>query len=144
MTHKFCFEALDISLADIMGTTTNESIIFGGKGVVFGGNFRKILTVVTRGYRSNIVHVGDGKLFEPNDGSNEVYIPEELLILDFDNSIEAIVSNTSLNLQDRYNDEEFLQYRAIFALTIKIVEQVNEYVLNIIPNCEHPILSGLF
>ncbi|KAF1892832.1 hypothetical protein Lal_00035476 [Lupinus albus] len=43
MSHKFCFEALDKSLGDIMSTTTNDSLIFAGKVVVFGGDFRQIL-----------------------------------------------------------------------------------------------------
>ncbi|KAF1879661.1 hypothetical protein Lal_00033319 [Lupinus albus] len=48
MAHKFCFEALDRSLTYIMGTTSDESILFGGKVVIFGG--------VSRGSRSDIVH----------------------------------------------------------------------------------------
>ncbi|KAF1858689.1 hypothetical protein Lal_00044722 [Lupinus albus] len=56
MAHKFCFEALDRSLADIMGTTSDESILFGGNVVVFGGDFRQILPVVPRGCCSDIVH----------------------------------------------------------------------------------------
>ncbi|KAF1859004.1 hypothetical protein Lal_00000827 [Lupinus albus] len=162
MAHKFCFEALDRSLADIMGTTSNESILFGGNVVVFGG--------VPRGCRSDIVHttinssylwhrwkiltlsknmclqnndnaseikefsewilnVGDGKLSEPNDGCVEVDIPEELLILDFDNPIDAI-------------DEEYLQSKAILASTIEIVDQINDYVLSIIPSEEKEYLSS--
>ncbi|KAE9617699.1 putative DNA helicase Pif1 [Lupinus albus] len=44
MTHKFCFVVLDRSLAYIMGTTSKDSILFGGKVVVFGGDFRQILS----------------------------------------------------------------------------------------------------
>ncbi|KAF1896226.1 hypothetical protein Lal_00018504 [Lupinus albus] len=33
-----------ISLAYIMGTTSKDSILFGGKVVVFGGDFRQILS----------------------------------------------------------------------------------------------------
>ncbi|XP_019434840.1 PREDICTED: ATP-dependent DNA helicase PIF1-like [Lupinus angustifolius] len=149
MAHKFCFEALDKSLCDFMGTK-NGSILFGGKVVVFGGDFRQILPVVPRGCRSDIVHatinasylwhqctvltltknmclqnhdnesdikqfsewilkMGNGKLSEPNDGSAEIDIPEELLIVDYDNPIDAIVSRTYPNLQEHYKDEQFLQ-----------------------------------
>ncbi|KAF1898972.1 hypothetical protein Lal_00019093 [Lupinus albus] len=175
MSHKFCFEALDKSLGDIMGTTTNDSIIFGGKVLVFG--------VIPIGCRSDIVHatinslylwhyctilnltknmslqnddnateirefsewilkVGDGKLSEPNDGCVEVDIPDELLILNFDNPIEAIVSSTYPDLHLHYNDEQFLQYRAILASTIDVVDQINEYVLSIIPGEEKEYLSS--
>ncbi|KAF1866204.1 hypothetical protein Lal_00024202 [Lupinus albus] len=167
MSHKFCFEALDKSLGDIMGTTTNDSIIFGGK---------QILPLIPKGCRSDIVHatinssylwhyctilnltknmrlqnddntteirefsewilkVGDGKLLEPNDGC-------ELLILHFDNPIEAIVSSTYPDLHLHYNDEQFLQCRAILASTIDIVDQINEYVLSIIPGEEKEYLSS--
>jgi ATP-dependent DNA helicase PIF1 len=34
----------------------NSESIFGGKVVVFGGDFRQILPVVPRGTRSDIVH----------------------------------------------------------------------------------------
>ncbi|KAL6534920.1 hypothetical protein OROGR_013595 [Orobanche gracilis] len=40
MMHKHCFEALDRTLRDIMGT---EDLLFGGKTVVLGGDFRQIL-----------------------------------------------------------------------------------------------------
>ncbi|KAF1868073.1 hypothetical protein Lal_00034015 [Lupinus albus] len=80
ISQKFCFEAHDKSLGDIMGTTTNDSIIFGGKVVVFGGDFRQILPVIPRG--------------------------------------------------------------AILASTIDIVDQINEYVLSIIPGEEKDYLSS--
>jgi ATP-dependent DNA helicase PIF1 len=56
MAHRFCFEALDKSLKDVMSSYKNSETIFGGKVVVFGGDFRQILPVVPRGSRSDIVH----------------------------------------------------------------------------------------
>src|SRR3954464_7799626 len=57
MANKFCFESLDKSLKDIMSGTTHASKrIFGGKVVVFGGDFRQILPVIPRGTRSDIIH----------------------------------------------------------------------------------------
>ena len=49
MGHKFCFEALDKSLRDIMGLGNESSTIFGGNAIVFSGDFRQILSVVPRG-----------------------------------------------------------------------------------------------
>ncbi|KAF1881881.1 hypothetical protein Lal_00038523 [Lupinus albus] len=89
-----------------------------------------------------ILKVGDGKLSEPNDGCVEVDIPDKLLILNFDNSIEAIVSSTYPDLHLHYNDEQFLQCRAILASTIDVVDQINEYVLSIIPGEEKEYLSS--
>ncbi|KAF1871114.1 hypothetical protein Lal_00020848 [Lupinus albus] len=48
MTHKFCFEAVHRNLADILGTTSNDSILFRGNVVVFLGDFTQILPVVPR------------------------------------------------------------------------------------------------
>ncbi|GAU10475.1 hypothetical protein TSUD_421880, partial [Trifolium subterraneum] len=56
MAHGYCFESLDRCLQDIMCKTGNSDKIFGGKVVVFGGDFRQILPVIPRGSRSDIVH----------------------------------------------------------------------------------------
>lgn len=56
MSHKNCFEALDKTLKDVMSSQGLRNIIFGGKVVVLGEDFRQILLVVLRGGRSNIVH----------------------------------------------------------------------------------------
>ncbi|KAL7583721.1 hypothetical protein Lser_V15G43784 [Lactuca serriola] len=58
MVHKHAFEALDRTLKDILKFVdpTNSSIPFGGKVVVFGGDFRQILPVVPGGSRQNIVN----------------------------------------------------------------------------------------
>ncbi|XP_058727157.1 uncharacterized protein LOC131598591 [Vicia villosa] len=56
MSHKNCFEALDKTLKDVMTKYGLAKTIFGGKVVVFGGDFRQILPVVPRAGRSDIVH----------------------------------------------------------------------------------------
>jgi len=56
MAYKYCFEALDKTLNDIMCMSNLGSVPFGGKAVVFGGDFRKILLIIPRGSRSDIVH----------------------------------------------------------------------------------------
>ncbi|XP_076933054.1 uncharacterized protein LOC143598819 [Bidens hawaiensis] len=58
MIHKHAFEALDRTLNDVMnGDSANTSeALFGGKVVVFGGDFRQILPVVTNGTRSECVN----------------------------------------------------------------------------------------
>jgi hypothetical protein len=50
MTKRQSVETLDRSLQDIMGC----HLPFGGKVVVFGGDFRQVLPVVTRGTRAQI------------------------------------------------------------------------------------------
>jgi ATP-dependent DNA helicase PIF1 len=56
MAHKYCFETLDRTLQDLMSGTSKADNIFGGKVVVFGGDFRQILPVIPKGTRSEIVN----------------------------------------------------------------------------------------
>lgn len=51
MAHRHCIEALDKTLRDIMG----NDLPFGGKVVLFPGDFRQILPVVPCGSRGQIV-----------------------------------------------------------------------------------------
>ena len=51
MIQRYCVEALDRSLRDVM----HCSSIFGGKCIVMGGDFRQILPVIPRGTREDIV-----------------------------------------------------------------------------------------
>jgi len=56
MAHKYYFESLDKTLKDIMCMSHVDNVPFGGKVVVFGGDFRQILLVIPSGSRLDIVH----------------------------------------------------------------------------------------
>jgi len=58
MMHRHCFEAVDQSFRDVMRDVGKKfkHIPFGGKIVVFGGDFRHILHVVPKGTRQEIVN----------------------------------------------------------------------------------------
>ena len=51
MMHKHSFECVDRLLRDITGNDT----VFGGKVVLFGGDFRQILPVVVNGNRAQVI-----------------------------------------------------------------------------------------
>ena len=57
MTHRHAFEAVDRTLKDLMKAVdpSLEEKPFGGKVIVFGGDFRQILPVVIKGSREDIV-----------------------------------------------------------------------------------------
>ncbi|KAL3620271.1 hypothetical protein CASFOL_035183 [Castilleja foliolosa] len=59
MMSKYCFEALDRTLRDIMKVKDrgNFDKPFGGKIIVFGGDFRQILQVIPKGSRQDVVNV---------------------------------------------------------------------------------------
>ncbi|XP_076898242.1 uncharacterized protein LOC143551765 [Bidens hawaiensis] len=58
MIHKHAFEALDRTMTDVLtpNTSINSGIPFGGKVIVFGGDFRQVLPVITNGSRQQIVN----------------------------------------------------------------------------------------
>jgi ATP-dependent DNA helicase PIF1 len=80
-----------------------------------------------------LLKLGEGKLNEPNDGFADIEIPKEILISEYDEPIAAIVESNYPNLCDNYNCPKFLQARAILASTIEVVDQINNYVLSLIP-----------
>jgi len=57
MAHKHVFEAVNHTLQHVMGVVNPvlKDILFGGKVVVMGGDFRQLLHVVPRGTRGQIV-----------------------------------------------------------------------------------------
>eukprot|EP00798_Chlamydomonas_sp_ICE-L_P018284 gene18284-24740_t len=59
MAHKHSIEAVDATLRDIMGSIRGQEwrrmVPFGGKVIVFAGDFRQILPVVPRGTHAAIV-----------------------------------------------------------------------------------------
>jgi ATP-dependent DNA helicase PIF1 len=57
MMNKYCFEALDKTMRDILRFSNPLSLTqtFGGKTIVFGGDFRQILPVIPKGTRQDIV-----------------------------------------------------------------------------------------
>ncbi|XP_057744621.1 uncharacterized protein LOC130962418 [Arachis stenosperma] len=57
MISKYCYEALDKCLRDILkcSNSYNAHLTFGGKVVVFGGDFRQILPMISRGSRQDII-----------------------------------------------------------------------------------------
>ncbi|XP_057730367.1 uncharacterized protein LOC130945682 [Arachis stenosperma] len=58
MVSRYCYEALDKCLGDIMRSslTYKKDLPFGEKVVVLGGDFRQILPVIPQGSRQDIVH----------------------------------------------------------------------------------------
>ncbi|XP_024990726.1 uncharacterized protein LOC112525013 [Cynara cardunculus var. scolymus] len=58
MVHKHAFEALDRSMNDIFNTrrSGDSHILFGGKVIIFGGDFRQILPVIPNAGRQDIVN----------------------------------------------------------------------------------------
>lgn len=139
----------------------NENRPFGGKVVIFGGDFRQVFPVIHGAGRAEIVlqltknmrlesnnlspeeakdlqefsqwilDIGDGKIGDANDGEALIDIPEEFLILDIDDPIEAIstaVYGDSTFLHEK--EPIFFQERAILCPTNEDVNMINQHMLD--------------
>ncbi|XP_058746103.1 uncharacterized protein LOC131618973 [Vicia villosa] len=122
MAHKNCFEALDKTLKDVMSKKGLANTIFGGKVVVFEGDFRQILPVVPRAGRSDIVHASICSSY----------------VWDY---CQVLTLTKNMRLQHGRDDVQYLQGKAILASTIEVVEKINHYVLDMIPGEEKEYLS---
>uniref|UniRef100_A0A0R0GEJ6 ATP-dependent DNA helicase n=1 Tax=Glycine max TaxID=3847 RepID=A0A0R0GEJ6_SOYBN len=81
-------------------------------------------------------YIGDGIIGHPNDGYATIEIPQDLLIIEYDDPIHAIVNSIFPYLCQHHNNTEFFQSRAILASTNETVQQVNDYILSLISS-EH-------
>ncbi|XP_076924090.1 ATP-dependent DNA helicase RRM3-like [Bidens hawaiensis] len=85
MVHKHGFEALDRSLKDIF----QSELPFGGKVIVFGGDFRQILHVVPGGSRQQIV----------NASLSSSYIWRHCKVLKLTKNLRLFASNNSFDIE---------------------------------------------
>jgi len=90
-----------------------------------------------------IVKLGDGLLGEANDGLVEINIPKELLISDFIDPVQAIISMTYPSIMSNYNNDTFIQHRVILTSRIQTVNEINEYILSIIPSNNNITLTSI-
>ncbi|KAH1110930.1 hypothetical protein GYH30_009646 [Glycine max] len=161
-------------------------MVASSKVIVFGGDFRKILPVIPRGSRSDIINatinslymwpscevltltknmclqgnaqliddqetnkfakwildIGDEVIGNQNDGYATIEIPEYLLITEYNDPIDAIVKSTILDLYQHHSNPDFFKSRAILAFTNETVEEVNDYILSLIPGEQKEYLSS--
>nr|GEU39852.1 ATP-dependent DNA helicase PIF1-like [Tanacetum cinerariifolium] len=150
MTQQYAFEALDITLRDILGFKCPEkrSKFFGGMTVLLGGDFRQILPVIPKAKRPEIVQacinrselwkyckvlaVGDdnlpAKIKEGADEPTWIEILERFLIKECDTPIQQIVVETYPNFTSRQTDEEYLKESTILTLRNEEADATNEFM----------------
>ncbi|KAG2658350.1 hypothetical protein PVAP13_1KG350610 [Panicum virgatum] len=161
MTNKQCFKAFDRSLKDIMSEVTQEAvnIPFGGKVVVLGCDPKQILPVVQNGSKSQIINASIIKSYLWNNvkilfltenmretniatDSTLIEIPKALLIQTSNNKIQALIDSTYPDFQRRFQDADYIKERAILATTNEIVDEINDYMVKLLPNQEREYLSA--
>ncbi|XP_025983183.1 uncharacterized protein [Glycine max] len=72
----------------------------------------------------SMTDIGDGVIGNQNDGYATIEIPEYLLIIEYNDPIDAIVKSTFTDLYQYHSNPEFFKSRAILASTNETVEEV--------------------
>ena len=78
-----------------------------------------------------ILKIGDGEL---NNSESEalIEIPHDLLIQPSSHLFKDIVNATYPNFHTKFNDLKYLEERAILAPTNEVVEDINDYMIDLI------------
>ncbi|CAA0827254.1 PIF1 helicase [Striga hermonthica] len=74
-----------------------------------------------------IASIEDGTIEGSNDGCAVIDIAEDILLEPSDDLIAQIVESTYPMLKEAPDDPSYLKDRAILALTLDVVESINEY-----------------
>ena len=77
--------------------------------------------------------VGEGKVGHLQDGFAEIQMPDNILIKDTLNPLHSIVECTYPDLLNHLLDSKYFTERAILAPTMAIVDEINDYILSLIP-----------
>ena len=85
--------------------------------------------------------IGDGEL---NDSESEalIEIPHDLLIQPSSHPFNNIVNATYPDFQAKFNNSKYLEERAILAPTNEVVEDINDYMIDLINVDEETYLSA--
>uniref|UniRef100_A0A0R0JCK1 ATP-dependent DNA helicase n=1 Tax=Glycine max TaxID=3847 RepID=A0A0R0JCK1_SOYBN len=137
------------SRSDIINATINSSYLWPScevltliKNMCLQGNAQSIDDQETTKLAKWILDIGDGVIGNQNDEYATVEIPEYLLITEYNDPIDAIVKSTFPDLYQHHSNLEFFKCRAILASTNETVEEVNDYILSLIPGEQMEYLSS--
>ncbi|XP_074373670.1 uncharacterized protein LOC141714020 [Apium graveolens] len=139
MANKFCFEALDMTLRDILRTRFDNSVDkpFGGLTVVCGGDFRQILPGIPKGTRADII---DASLTSSHLWPFfKVYELNQNMRLHNDSLSKADADNIATF--DKC-DPVYLTERAILTPKNEMVHELNAMIMDMIPGESRTYLSS--
>lgn len=77
--------------------------------------------------------VGDGEVGGENDGEEDFKLPKDILIRSDGEPIDAIVKSTYPSLLCHIGDGRYFEDRVILAPTTKMVQEVNDYIMSMLP-----------
>jgi len=88
-----------------------------------------------------VLVIGDGSIEEENDENIKMQIPHDLLIHSSGENIASIVDFKYLSMLDNMYETSFFQDRAILTPKNVCVDEINDYMLDLIPGEEKLYLS---
>ncbi|XP_057721120.1 uncharacterized protein LOC130935402 [Arachis stenosperma] len=142
MMSKFCFEALDKTIRDLMRFKDYQNKKFpSGEKQLFSAEIldksyqwsRKELDKISyfgrrfKAISKWILQVGNRTSEGTCDGCNMINIPPELLITNYNDPIQAMIKAIYSNYIAYMANESHLKVRAILASIIYVVDEVNDY-----------------
>ena len=84
-----------------------------------------------------MLNLGDGKLIATKHDNDEeptwIRIPNDLLLVTDGPKIPALVDNIYPNFKENYLNPSYLKERAILSPTNEIAEDINSYILTLVP-----------
>ena len=119
MSSKYVTECVDRSLRDICSC----DLPFGGKVIVFGGDFRQILPVVKHGSRAAVVSVCI---------NNEMIHIDRKYVVPGD-KICDLVSSVYGKIKENYADSDYIAQRIILCPKNETCDLINNYVIDQLP-----------
>ncbi|KAI5414867.1 hypothetical protein KIW84_040354 [Lathyrus oleraceus] len=131
--NKNCLEALDRSLQDIC----SNSDPFGGKVLIMGGDFHKVLPVE---FAEFLIHISDS--VEPTKPDDMVRLPSHIAITwEGEHSIQVLIQHIFPNLELHGWDASYMIQRDILTPTNDDVQKLNYMIIDQFPEEEHNLLS---
>nr|XP_027067673.1 ATP-dependent DNA helicase RRM3-like [Coffea arabica] len=138
MAKKETIEAFDMLLKDIMECDNP----FGGKLVVFGGDFRQTLPVIKDATRDVLVQSSEGREPEDKDGKislcKDMTIPYDGKEASLNRLIESIFGDLNVYSSDPYQ----IINRCILSRTNNAVDDVNQLIIDRFPRDPHTYISS--
>ncbi|XP_062089615.1 uncharacterized protein LOC133796149 [Humulus lupulus] len=125
MIRKHHIEALDKMLRDI----NDSDVAFGGKVVVFRGDFRQVLPMVHKGTRQEQVNSSNG--FPPNTKDEIIKIPNGMLVPydDVKTLLDHLIKDVFHNIQEYSGNMSTMMNRAILTPKNSFFDEINALLI---------------
>jgi ATP-dependent DNA helicase PIF1 len=116
---------------EVLTLTTNMRLLHGS----YESDIQKLKT-----FAEWILGIGDGSIGEINDVDILFRVLDDLLIPSYGDPLASIVNSTYPDFLRNMDNQSYFKDRAILAPTNAIFEQINDYILDLMPGDEKTCL----